>query len=81
MPTKAEIEELLVELDTHCADDLETHELDFKEWNVKSYKDSGELILETAICLANARGGSIVIGVNDKVVGRIKGYFRSSSES
>ena len=75
MPTKAEIETLLDALDTQCADDLENQVLDFKEWPAKaekSYADSGKLIIETAICLANADGGTIVIGVNDKAVGRTK---------
>lgn len=72
MRTKTEIEALLDELNTKCADDLEAQDLDFKEWDVKSYADSGAIVLETVICLANAEGGTIVIGVKDNVIGRSK---------
>jgi ATP-dependent DNA helicase RecG len=72
MPTKDEVIALLDRLDAVCADDLEGQTLDFKEWDSKSYKDSGALILETAICLANGGGGTLVIGVKDKLVGRSK---------
>lgn len=72
MPTKEEVATLLDKLDSVRAADLEGQNLDFKEWDSKSYKDSGALILETVICFANGGGGTIVVGVHDKAIGRSK---------
>lgn len=70
MPTKQEVLALLDRLNEIPADELEHQTLDFKEWDKKSYKDSAAKILEAAICMANGGGGTIVIGVNDKKIGR-----------
>lgn len=70
MPTKQEVLALLDRLDEVPADELEHQTLDFKEWDKKSHKDSATKILEAAICMANGGGGTIVIGVNDKKIGR-----------
>jgi len=65
-----EIKELLDELDHKPADDLESQDIDFKEWNTRSISDAISLIIEMAICMANGGGGTIVFGVNDEAVGR-----------
>jgi ATP-dependent DNA helicase RecG len=70
MPTTLEIPALLERLDHVSADVLEGQTLDFKEWNTRSYKGSIEIVLEAVICLANGGGGTLVVGVKDKVVGR-----------
>jgi ATP-dependent DNA helicase RecG len=72
MPSTEEIEALLKELDRVTADDLEGQFLDFKEWDSRSTNQSVALILETVICLANGGGGTLVVGVRDRVVGRAK---------
>ena len=70
MPSKQEIVDLLERLNDVPAAELEDQRLDFKEWDRKSYKDSAGKILETVICMANGGGGTVVVGVNDKKVGR-----------
>ena len=70
MPTTQEIPALLQRLDRVTADALEDQTLDFKEWIARSHKDSIALVLEAVICMANGGGGTLVIGVKDKVVGR-----------
>ncbi len=72
MRTQAEIKELLDELNEQPADELEDQDLDFKEWNERSMADAVDLVVEMAICMANGGGGTVVFGVNDKVVGREK---------
>lgn len=61
---------LLEELESRAADELEDQDLDFKEWNNRSMVDSIQMIVETAICMANGGGGTVVFGVNDKAIGR-----------
>ena len=70
MPTTREISALLDRLDHVVADDLEGQTLDFKEWNARSHRDSIALVLEAVICMANGGGGTLVVGVRDKFVGR-----------
>jgi ATP-dependent DNA helicase RecG len=70
MPTKEEVTALLPKLDAMCADELEGQTLDFKEWDRQSFKGSVSLIVETVICLANGGGGTLVVGVEDRKVGR-----------
>jgi len=70
MPTKQEIVDLLDRLNEVPAAQLEDQRLDFKEWDRRSYKDSAGKILEAVICMANGGGGTVVVGVNDKKVGR-----------
>jgi len=72
MPSRDEIEELLKELDRVPADDLESQFLDFKEWDTESRNRAVGLILETVVCLANGGGGTLVVGVRDRRVGRAK---------
>ena len=70
MLTTQEIPALLQRLERVAADTLEDQTLDFKEWIARSYKDSIALVLESVICMANGGGGTLVIGVRDKIVGR-----------
>lgn len=65
-----EVEKLLDELDSHTADDLEGQDLEFKQWNERSMRDSLGIVVEAAICMANGEGGTVVFGVADKVIGR-----------
>lgn len=65
VPTNADILRLLDQLDDgECADDLETHWLDFKPFI--DPKDDKRLATEYAVCFANADGGVVVFGVADK---------------
>lgn len=65
-----EIEELLDQLEHGIADDLETQDLDFKEWTSRSFDDNVNRIIKMAVCMANGGGGHIVFGVADRVQGR-----------
>ncbi len=65
-----EIRDVLNELEHHPANDLEDQDLDFKEWNPRSMVDAVRLVVEMAVCMANGGGGTVVFGVNDKVIGR-----------
>lgn len=47
------------------ADDLETRTLDFKQ-DARSEKETGKVLAAAAACLANAEGGTLVLGVRDK---------------
>lgn len=68
IPTDQQILDLLEQLDTKIADDLESKWLDFKPWN--GPKDDMKLAAEYAVCFANAEGGVVVFGVHDKKRGR-----------
>ena len=70
MKTTADILRLLDELDRQNADSLEDQDLDFKQWNTRSIKDSVAIVVESAVCMANGGGGTVVFGVNDQSVGR-----------
>ena len=70
MPTIADVQQLLVELDERPACELESQDLDFKEWNDRSRADAVALVVEMAICMANGGGGTTVFGVQDRRVGR-----------
>lgn len=71
MPKKEEILRLLDLLEYKIADELETEELEFKPWN-GSAKDNLPTIIEYVVCFTNARGGTIVLGVADRIRGRTK---------
>jgi ATP-dependent DNA helicase RecG len=71
VPTKEEILKLLDKLDDQCADDLETEELEFKPWN-RDIKSNQKCAREYSVCFANAKGGIIVFGIEDKIKGRTK---------
>lgn len=50
------------------ARDLEGDELEFKQVG-RDVKDALRILADAAVCFANARGGNIVLGVNDDQVG------------
>jgi ATP-dependent DNA helicase RecG len=50
------------------ADEQESETLDFKQ-DAREPGETIRILLETAICLANARGGAIVLGVDDDAGG------------
>lgn len=64
-----EIRALLARLDEVEADALESQDLDFKEWPADD-RHAVRLAVDMAVCMANGGGGSVVIGVRDRVVGR-----------
>lgn len=67
-PSDNELLSLLDRLDHVSADELESEVLDFKPWT--SPKDDLKVAVEYAICFANAHGGVVLFGVDDKLVGR-----------
>jgi len=70
VPTDTDIQRLLDELDSgKVADDLESQWLDFKLWH--EAKRDMRVACEYAVCFANADGGAVVFGVDDKASGRI----------
>ena len=68
--TRPEVEALLERLESCCADDLESQDLDFKEWDTRSLSQSVRTVVAAAVCMANGGGGTVVFGVADKLVGR-----------
>ncbi len=80
MRSLREIEELLDELDTHIADDLEAQDLDFKQWDLSSMRQAVSLVVKMAVCFANGGGGTVVFGVADNVLGRFKAVIGVPSE-
>jgi len=66
MRTKDEIRTILRRLEGESADDLEDEELEFKQWD-SDPKALHRTLREHAVCLANSRGGAIVLGVRDGV--------------
>ncbi|MDD2482456.1 MAG: ATP-binding protein, partial [Lutispora sp.] len=70
MKSNSEIIETVNNLDNCIADDLESQDLDFKEWNEKSINDSVNLVVKMAVCMANGGGGTVVFGIRDRVKGK-----------
>ncbi|SUA65975.1 hypothetical protein RP300_01950 [Oligella urethralis] len=70
MRTPEQIKELLSQLDTVIADELEDQDLDFKLWDQSSRDKSVKTAVQMAICMANGGGGTVVFGVADRVKGR-----------
>ncbi len=68
MLTVAELQGLLPRLDGAPADDLESENLEFKSWQPhgRAYKEQLRKIRETVVAFANARGGLLVLGVEDR---------------
>ena len=70
VPTDTDIQRLLDELDSgKVADDLESQWLDFKSWH--ETKGDMRVAREYAVSFANADGGVVVFGVDDKAAGRV----------
>ncbi|MGB4440946.1 MAG: ATP-binding protein [Coriobacteriia bacterium] len=68
--TEDEILAILPQLDERPASRLEGQRLDFKRWIDRSVADSVTMIIGASVCMANGGGGCVVVGVDDKVVGR-----------
>lgn len=71
--SKDEVSRLLEKLDTDKAETLESETIEFKEWDSdwsSHPKKLYRVLAEYAICFANAEGGTLVLGVRDKVKGR-----------
>lgn len=68
--TRTEFHSLLDQLESCCAHDLESQNLDFKEWDLHSLNQSIRTVVTSAVCMANGGGGTVVFGVADKLVGR-----------
>jgi ATP-dependent DNA helicase RecG len=66
MRPKEEIRALLKRLDGEPADALEDESLEFKPWE-GDLKTLHRLLREAVVCLANARGGIVVLGIRDGV--------------
>ncbi|MEK5037069.1 RNA-binding domain-containing protein [Sporosarcina sp. FSL K6-3457] len=70
MKNTEDILDLLDRLDNHIADDFESQDLDFKQWNERSSEENIKKMITYAVCMANGGGGSVVFGVADKVKGK-----------
>ncbi len=70
MRSVEEVRELLDRLQEVEADALEGQDLDFKRWNERSLSDMIRLLIDMAVCMANGGGGTVVLGVADRVIGR-----------
>jgi Putative DNA-binding domain len=69
-PQLPDLDEILSRLgDGVSAGDLEGQQLDFKE-PARSPKETFKLVADAAVRFANADGGRIVLGVNDKARSR-----------
>ena len=67
--SKEEILNILEQLENKKAKDLESETLDFKEWITKP-KELYKTSVEYAVCFANQKGGTLVLGVRDNVKGK-----------
>ncbi|WP_440950259.1 RNA-binding domain-containing protein [Methanosphaerula subterraneus] len=77
IPTNDEILAILDQLETSFADDLESEYLDFKRWT--DAKSGLKVAIGYAACFANAEGGVVVFGVEDKVHRREKAIHGAKS--
>lgn len=64
----ARLEATLGDLQTCAAGDLESQTLEFKGW-CHNEKDLCRELAEAVVCLANADGGHVIVGVQDRGVG------------
>lgn len=69
-PSNSDLLALLVRLNEVPADALESEWLDFKPW--AGTREDMKVAVEYAICFANAGGGVVLFGVDDKQIGRAK---------
>ena len=70
MRSTKDVRELLEELESHPADDFESQDLDFKQWDDGSRDTAIRTVVDWAVCMANGGGGTVVFGVADKCTGR-----------
>lgn len=66
MPSREEVRSLLRQLDGKPADGLESETLDFTRWEQEA-RARVKALRESVVCFANAQGGTIVVGVRDRV--------------
>lgn len=66
-----EVRSLLARLDEVEADELEGQDLDFKEWPTDDRQAIRQAV-DIAVCMANGGGGTVVLGVRDRVIGRAR---------
>ncbi|MCU0967174.1 MAG: putative DNA binding domain-containing protein [Burkholderiaceae bacterium] len=66
-----EVRALLARLDQVDADSLEAQDLDFKEWPADD-RQAVRMAVDMAVCMANGGGGTVVLGVRNRVVGRVQ---------
>lgn len=64
-----EVRALLARLEEVEADSLESQDLDFKEWPSDG-RHAIRLVVDIAVCMANGGGGTVVLGVRERVIGR-----------
>ncbi|MFO1191591.1 MAG: putative DNA binding domain-containing protein [Rhodoferax sp.] len=64
-----EVRAVLARLDQVDADALEAQDLDFKEWPADD-RQAVRMAVDMAVCMANGGGGTVVLGVRDRIVGR-----------
>jgi ATP-dependent DNA helicase RecG len=64
-----EVRTLLARLDEVEADALASQDLDFKEWPADDRR-AIRMAVDMAVCMANGGGGTVVLGVRDRIVGR-----------
>jgi len=69
--SREEILKILEQIDKKPACKFESETLDFKEW-VSNPKKLHRTLLEYAVCFANQKGGTLVLGIKDKVKGKDK---------
>lgn len=67
--SKGEILKIMDQLENKEAKDLESETLEFKEWIPKP-KELCKTLVEYAVCFANQKGGTTVLGVRDNVKGK-----------
>lgn len=64
--TVANIHSILLQLSAQAADAIESETLEIKGW-CKSAKELADKATESVACLANARGGIVIVGIEDHV--------------
>jgi len=67
--SKEEILGILEQLENKKAKDLESDTLEFKEW-ITNPKELCKTLAEYAVCFANQKGGTTVLGIRDNVKGK-----------
>lgn len=70
LPSDSELLALLDRLDREPADAIESETLEFKPWT--DPKSDLKVAVEYAVCFANAQGGVVLFGVDDRQLGRAK---------
>lgn len=68
--TTTQIRSLLRRLDGEPADAVESDVLECKPWNPGRFKEQIAIAAESVVCLANANGGTLILGVRDRVRSR-----------